>query len=129
MKKWTIEEVATGLYGKTPGPVETTLYVLADGWDGKADTGVDPVSGRLFALENIQITHEGGEAGYWYKGFSVSAHYAGMEVPVSSEEDTKIVEEVKNLHKKFRRRIEDALRKTAHVGQLDAIGRMLNVWP
>lgn len=127
MENWTLKTVATGLYGKTPSPTEPTLCVLADGWDGSANIAVDPLTGELYTVEQITITHEGGHAAYWYKGYAVESHYCGMKVPVSNDEDINVIRDAKIAYRKFRRRLEDALRKTAGPNQLSQVAGILNV--
>jgi len=128
MKKWTIEEVATGLYGKTPAPVGRMIMVLADGWDGAANVGVDPESGEIYAMQRIAISHEGGFASYWYKGFATDYHYCGIPVPAENQEDCDMVETAQAEYRKFRRRIEDALRKTTHPRAMAKIAQIVGVY-
>jgi len=134
MKKFRLKEVVTGIYGVTPYPVTRVLAVKASTWDGAAKMGVDPDTGELYAVSQLDITHEGGHAGRWvYENaaggpFDVDAHYTGMKVPVMSKEDQTGVDEAIAWFRVYRRRLEDVLRKTFHARLAAELGKLLAVY-
>lgn len=127
MKKWQLAEVATGLYGVTPRPVVATLMVANDDYDAAASSAVNPITGELFAVQQIPLTHEGGHCDRWYKGHATSARYSGMQIPVSCDEDCDLIAAAAAEYKKLRRRCEDALRKNTSPAEMREIASLLHV--